>query len=103
LEPLPRPLLENVYLNKKESFPKSPYLASQFVGTGPYRLAEWQSGSHMLFTRVNSYYQGRPPLGRVIVRFLGDPNTMVANILSGSVDLLLPVGVGIDAAVEVQR
>jgi peptide/nickel transport system substrate-binding protein len=103
LEPLPKHLLEDVYLNQKENFAKSPYLASQFIGQGPYKLAEWQSGSHMVFTRNDAYYQGRPPLDRVIVRFLGDPNTMVANILSENVDLLLPVGVGIDAAVEVQR
>src|SRR5205814_736553 len=48
-------------------------------------------------------YQGRPPLDRVVVRFLADPNAMVANILAGNVDLLLPRGVALDAAVEVQR
>ena len=103
LEPLPRHLLEDTYRNEKENFTKSPFLMTQFIGQGPYRLAEWQGGSHMVFTRFDEYYQGRPPLDRVVVRFLGDPNTMLANILSGTVDLLLPSGVDFDAAVEVQE
>jgi len=103
LEPLPAHLLEDTFLNQKESFANSPFLANRFVGQGPYRLAEWQSGSHMVFTRFDEYYQARPPLDRVIVRFLGDANTMVASILSGAVDMLLPDGVELDAAAEVQR
>jgi peptide/nickel transport system substrate-binding protein len=103
LDPLAKHLLEETYQNQKTSFANSPLLASQFVGQGPYRLADWQSGSQMTFVRFEDYYQGRPPLDRVVVRFLGDPNAMVANILAGNVDLLLPRGVGLDAAVEVQR
>jgi peptide/nickel transport system substrate-binding protein len=103
LEPMPKHLLESVYLNQKENLQNSPYLTHQFIGQGPYRLAEWQSGSHMTFTRFDDYYQGRPPLDRVIVRTLGDPNTMIANILSGSVDILLPTGVELDAAAEVKQ
>jgi ABC-type transport system substrate-binding protein len=57
----------------------------------------------MVFTRFDAYHQGRPPLDRVVVRFLGDQNTMIANILSGTVDLLLPDGVGLEAAAEVQQ
>src|SRR5437764_14464031 len=88
LDAFPRHLLEDTYVNQKESFVKSPYLSSQYVGQGPYRLVEWQGGSHMIFARFDDYYQGRPPLDRVIVRFLGDQNTMIANITSGAVDLL---------------
>lgn len=103
LEPVPKHLLEDVYLNQKEAFSNGPYLTTQFIGQGPYRLAEWQTGSHMVFTRFDDYYQGRPPLNRVIVRFLGDANTMVANIFSGAVDIVLPAGVSIDAAVEARQ
>jgi len=102
LEPMPSHLLEDTYVDQKEQFANSPFLSTQFVGQGPYQLLEWQRGSHMVFTRFEDYYQGRPPLDRVIVRSLGDPNTMVASILAGAVDYL-PTGVGIDAAVDVQR
>ena len=103
LDSLPKHLLEETYLNQKENLAKSPYLSSQFIGQGAYRLLEWQNGSHMVFTRFDDYYQGRPPLDRVIVRFHSDPNAMIASILSGAVDILLPSGVGLDAAVELQR
>jgi ABC-type transport system substrate-binding protein len=41
-------------------------------------------------------------LDTVIVRFLGDPNTMVASILSGAVDAVLPLGVAIEQGLEVR-
>lgn len=103
LEPLPMHLLEETFQNHKDTFANSTFLSDQFVGQGPYRLVDWQRGSQMAFTRFDDYYQGRPPLDRVVVRFLGDANTMVAGILSGAVDMLLPVGVDLDAAAEVQR
>jgi peptide/nickel transport system substrate-binding protein len=103
MEPFPKHLFEETYLTQKENFANSPYLTHQFIGTGPYRLAEWQSGSHMTFTRFEEYHQGRPPLDRVTVRFLGDSNAMVAYILSGNVDIPLPNAVNIDAAAEIQQ
>ena len=40
----------------------------------------------MELTRFDDYYQGRPPFDTVTVRFRLEPNTQVANILSGNVD-----------------
>lgn len=101
--PLPRHLLESAYLGDKADFRANRWFTTDFIGLGPYRLDTWQQGSHIEFSRFDNYYQGRPPFDRVVVRFLRDPNTMVANILSGAVDIVLPEGVGIDAALEVQR
>ena len=102
---LPRHLLENVYRTDKDAFFNSPLHTDQFVGLGPYRLAQWDRGVQIEFTRFDNYYFGRPPLDRVIVRIVGDPNTMVANILSGAVDVVLPTGgtSDMDAAMEVQQ
>jgi peptide/nickel transport system substrate-binding protein len=41
-------------------------------------------------------------LDRVIVRFLGDPNTMVASILSRAVDVVLPPAVSVEAGLDVK-
>jgi peptide/nickel transport system substrate-binding protein len=103
LVPMPRHLLESAYLADKADFRNNRWFTTDFVGLGPYRLDAWQQGSHIEFSRFDDYYQGRPPFDRVVVRFLGDSNTMVANILSGAVDIVLPEGVGIDPALEVQR
>ena len=103
LTPLPRHLLEDTYLADKPTFASSPRLSTQFVGLGPYRLLHWEPGSHLEFSRFDAYWRGRPPLDSVIVRFLGDPNTMVANILSGAVDVLLAPGVDLEAALDVKQ
>lgn len=103
LQPMAKHLLAETFETQKANFSRSPLLASQFVGEGPYRLTDWQAGSQMTFVRFDDYYQGRPPLDRVIVKFLIDPGAMVANILSGNVDMLLPKGVGLDAALDVEK
>jgi len=54
-------------------------------------------------SRFDGYFQGRPPLDRIVVGFIGDPNTMVANILAGAVDLIPPPWVAVDAALDLRR
>lgn len=100
---LPKHLLEDLHQKDKAAFVNSPHFTTEFIGLGPYRLASWVQGSHMEFTRFEDYHQGRPRFDGVTVRFLGDSNTMVANILSGTLDVVLPDGVDIDAAAEVKR
>ena len=103
LIPMPQHLLEETYRTDKTNFANSPRFGAEFIGLGPYRLASWQGAIQMDFVRFEDYYMGRPPLDRVVVRFLADANTMVANILAGSVDVLLPIGVDMEAALEVKR
>jgi peptide/nickel transport system substrate-binding protein len=103
LPALPKHLLESTYENNKANFINDPRLLDEFVGLGPYRLAKWERGSFMEFKRFDDYYRGRPPFDTVTVRFRLDPNTQVANLLSGAVDVLLPEGISLDAALEVKR
>jgi peptide/nickel transport system substrate-binding protein len=103
LIPLPRHLLEETYRDDKAGFSTSPRLSTEFVGLGPYKLASWEPGSHMEFVRFDDYWRGRPPLDRVVLRFLGDPNAMVANILSEAVDVVLPPAVDLESAIDVKR
>src|SRR5205085_3165457 len=103
LAPLPKHLLEDVYQNDRANLTASPRFSNEFVGLGPYRLVSWEPGAEMDFVRFDDYWRGRPPLDRVIVKFLGDPNTMVASILSGAVDVVLPPAVSVDAALDVKE
>jgi len=100
---LPRHLLETSYLEDKANLPNHPYFTTDFVGLGPYRLTRWERGSLMEFSRFDDYFLGRPPLDRVVVRFVRDPNAMVATILAGEADVVLPSGVDMDAALEVRK
>jgi peptide/nickel transport system substrate-binding protein len=99
---LPKHLLEDTYLSDRSSFLASKYLTTEFIGLGPYRLLNWEPGSHIEAGRFDAYFQGRPSLDTVIVRFVSDANTMVTNILAGTVDVVLS-GLDLDAAVEIKR
>jgi peptide/nickel transport system substrate-binding protein len=103
LIPLPRHLMESTYRNDKANFLNSPLLGPEFVGLGPYRLVRWEPGVQMEFTRFDQYYMGRPPLDTVTLKFIGDPNGMVASILSGSADVVLPLGVDVQVAEELKQ
>jgi peptide/nickel transport system substrate-binding protein len=100
---LPRHLLEQVYLSDKDAFRNSTYFSTGFVGAGPYKLDRWEQGQFMEFSAFDGYFLGRPATDRLIVRFVFDPNTLIANILAEEVDVVLTRSVDIDAGEEVRK
>lgn len=103
LQPLPAHLLRQTYATDRANLARSPRLSTEFVGLGPYKIGRWESGSHLELAPFETYFMGRPPLDGVVVRFILDANTLVANVLSGSIDILPPIGIDIDATIEVKR
>jgi len=92
LPAVPRHLLTNLYqAGDKQAFVNSPYWTREFVGLGPYRLGPWESGSYMEALAFDQYFLGPPKIGRIVVRFVGDGNALVASLLSGDVDMT-PMG-----------
>lgn len=61
------------------------------VGTGAFRFAEWQANARVVLLRNPNYWDGAPPLEAVIFRPVTDPNTRMAELLSGGIDLMLEV------------
>ncbi len=93
---LPRHLLENLYLSgDKVGFDNSPIWRELWVGLGPYRLAQWQRGSFIDAQAFDQYYLGRPHIDRLIIRYVGDVNALVANVLAGEIDVI-PAGAQLD-------
>lgn len=103
LDPLPKHLLEELY-NQVDSttFTQNPYFTTDFVGNGAYKLAKWELGSFIELTAFDGYYRGRPPIDKIVVRFITDANALAAAILAGEVDTVLPAGVDFDAAIELK-
>jgi peptide/nickel transport system substrate-binding protein len=95
---LPRHLLEEEYQRNKAGFTELRYWSEEFVGLGPYRLKEWARGSHLLLAAFDGYALGRPKIDELQVRFIPDPNTMIANMLSGTLDMPHGSIVGMDQA-----
>jgi peptide/nickel transport system substrate-binding protein len=103
LVPLPKHLLEDLYTRDKDAFVNSGYFNHDWVGLGPYRISKWDAGSQLELTRFDDYYATRPPFDAVNVRFIGDGNTMLANILSGAVDVVLPPSVDLGTALNLRQ
>jgi ABC-type transport system substrate-binding protein len=87
--PLPKHLLERAYTDNKAGFLQLPYWASEYVGTGPYKLRAWEPGSHVILAANPGFALGRPKIDEIEVRFIPDLNTLLANILAGSVEMTL--------------
>ncbi|MPZ15449.1 MAG: hypothetical protein GEU73_13685 [Chloroflexi bacterium] len=93
---LPRHELESLYRSgDKAAFENSPFWKDGWVGLGPYKLTQWVLGSHMEAQAFDQYFLGRPKIDRIIVRYVGDVNALVANVLAGEVDVI-PAGAQLD-------
>jgi peptide/nickel transport system substrate-binding protein len=101
--PLPRHILEPVYLRDKETFAEHPYWTEQFVGTGPFRVREFVRSSHTILEAYDGYVLGRPRIDEIEVKFMNDPSVIVANLLSGAVDMSLGRGLAPEQAQEAER
>ncbi len=101
-QPLPKHLLESAYLENKASILDLPYWNREFVGMGPFKLREYSPGSYAVFEANDRYILGRPKLDELELRFIPDRNTMVANALSGTVQLTMGRGLAIDDAVQIR-
>lgn len=100
--PLPRHILERPYLEEKETFADLPHWSSEWIGTGPYKSREFIRGSHMVLDANERYVMGRPKIDELTVKFIPDSNTLVANVLSGAVELTIGRGLSIDQGLQVR-
>jgi peptide/nickel transport system substrate-binding protein len=75
----------------KEDFKKSAYNGTP-VGTGPFKLTQWQRNDQAVFVANESYFRGRPYLDRVIFKAISDPSVAAVALERGEVDYLSPFG-----------
>ena len=102
--PLPRHILgELLARGDIDAFNNSSHWRNDYIGVGPYRLARWEAGSHIQFTRSDDYFLGRPPLDGIIYTFHPDANGLLASLLAGSLDVHLPRGLDLSQATELKQ
>src|SRR4029077_14481745 len=63
------------------------------VGTGPYKLVEYQLNSRIVLERNDGYWGPKPKLKRITFDIVKDPSARVAAVQSGQVDLTINVPV----------
>jgi peptide/nickel transport system substrate-binding protein len=66
------------------------------VGTGPFRAVRWARGDRLELAANASYWQGKPALARIVVRFIGDENTQLVGLRGGDLDGV--IGISANAA-----
>jgi ABC-type transport system substrate-binding protein len=59
------------------------------VGTGPFRLKEWVSGSHIVIEKFNDYWGRKAYLDRAVFKTIPDPQTRLLALQKGEVDVAL--------------
>lgn len=104
LDPLPRHILERSFKEDPgDVFSNDPYWSREFVGAGPYRLERWEAGSHLDAVAFEGHALGRPKIDRIVVRFIGDENTMLTNVLAGGVDIAMEGSLAFEQAMVLKR
>ncbi len=87
LTPLPVHLLEQSYLNDKANLHQHAYFTTEFVGAGPFRLKEYDRDNRMVVIANDAFVLGRPKIDEIEIKFIPDANTIIANLLAGTLDL----------------
>jgi peptide/nickel transport system substrate-binding protein len=65
------------------------------IGTGPFRLAEWEPSQYVRLPRHDGFYrEGQPYLDEILFRRLERSETLVPNLQSGTVSGIQVTGLG---------
>jgi peptide/nickel transport system substrate-binding protein len=65
-------------------------------------MREWAIGSHVVLGANDQYFQGRPRIDEIEVRFIRDVNVLIANILAGTVEVNLGRGLDPEHALQIR-
>jgi peptide/nickel transport system substrate-binding protein len=61
------------------------------IGSGPFRLVEWQRGDHLTLAANDAYFRGKPGVQRLVIRFVPDAATMLNQLRTHELDGALEV------------
>ena len=99
--PFPKHILETPYTTDKATLLEHPYWTSEFIGAGPFTVREFVRNSHMVLSAYDDYVLGRPAVDEILVKFLSDPNALIANLLAGEVQVTVGRGLNLEQALQV--
>ena len=77
---LPKHLLEGEDMQQSDFF-RAP------VGTGPYKLAQWDEGQAIILEKNEDYFAGAAKIDRIIFKIVADDNVKALQLRSGELDL----------------
>lgn len=102
-KPMPRHLVEPTYTQNKAGLLDLPLWSTEHIGTGPFRVQQFERGSHAVLQAFDHYVLGRPKIDTIVMRFIRDQNTVAANLLAGAVEATMGRGLSIEQAVTIRN
>jgi peptide/nickel transport system substrate-binding protein len=89
----PWPAIFNVLSWTNLIDPQTPPEQNKPVGSGPFSFVEWVQGDHITLKKNPNYWQsGKPYLDGIEIKIFSDPQSMVAQLEGGGIDLaILPL------------
>lgn len=82
---LPKHLLAQY--NERGSINNAPYNAMP-IGSGPFKVVEWQRGSEVRMEAFPGYFMGKPKLNEVVFKIMPDENTMETQLQTHEIDMI---------------
>ena len=84
--------LPNCAIVSPTAFAKSPAdFDAKPVGSGRYKVESWERGSRLVLRRNDDYWGSKGKPQTLVYRGLAEANARVAELLTGGVDLILPI------------
>ena len=83
-------LISEVMVHCKDSYEAMTLeeAARNVVGSGPYAMGDWVPGEYIQLTRVEDFGLRNTYFDEIIWRFIPEPSTAVAEVITGNVDIL---------------
>lgn len=79
--PIPKHLL-----SREENLPNADFNVEP-VGSGPYKMKEWNKGEWIELTANPDYFRGRPPVDRMVFYTPASMGELLAELQEGNIDL----------------
>ena len=75
------------YNDDKGSLNTAPYL-SMPIGSGPFKVVQWQRGSEIRMDAFPGFFMGKPKLNEVVFKMMPDENTMETQLQTHEIDMI---------------
>ncbi len=81
------PILPKHILDGHTALQSDPFIHWPKVASGPFVITDWVAGDHITLLPNPNFYNGRAKLDRIYIKFLPDPETTLAGMKTGDIDM----------------
>lgn len=74
-------------LNEKDTLAKNDVIATEPMGTGPYKFIEWGSGEKIELVAFDNYFEGKPKIDSLTYRAITENSSRLAALETGEIDI----------------